>query len=611
MLDNRSRRARLGHFALCAMLALSLAACGGDEAKTDAATTDPNSPPSVPPPTPPANSIPVIEGTPALTAKAGVAYSFVPSASDPDNDSLTFSVTGMPAWTTFDPTTGALTGTPGDANVGQTGDIAISVSDGKAEAMLPAFRITVAPRDVTPPPTNSPPVISGSPATLVMATQAYIFVPTASDPNNDALSFSIAGKPSWATFNATTGQLSGTPAVANVGTFSNIRITVSDGKATASLPAFSIQVTAAPNSAPTIGGTPSTSVQAGTAYLFKPTASDANNDPLTWSIQNKPAWASFSTTSGQLSGTPTSTSVGTFSNIRISVSDGKATTALGTFSIVVTAAPNTAPTISGAPSTSVQAGTAYSFTPAAADVDKDTLSFSITNKPSWATFSISSGQLSGTPTTAQIGTYSGIVISVSDGKATASLASFSINVTAAANKAPTISGTPATSVNVGVAYNFTPTAADADNDPLTFTIANKPNWASFSTSTGKLSGTPTASDVGTTSGIIISVSDGTATKSLAAFAITVNAVATGQANLSWTAPTQNTNGSTLSDLAGYRIYYGTSMSNLDQVAQVANPSATTYLIDGLASGTWYFEIKAYNATDAESDASNVVTKTIQ
>jgi len=85
------------------------------------------------------------------------------------------------------------------------------------------------------------------------------------------------------------------------------------------------------------------------------------------------------------------------------------------------------------------------------------------------------------------------------------------------NRAPVISGTPATSVTENTAYSFKPVASDADGDKLTFSIAKKPAWASFSSSTGRLSGTPGNSHVGTTSGIVISVSDGSVSRSLPAF----------------------------------------------------------------------------------------------
>jgi hypothetical protein len=90
------------------------------------------------------------------------------------------------------------------------------------------------------------------------------------------------------------------------------------------------------------------------------------------------------------------------------------------------------------------------------------------------------------------------------------------------NTTPVISGTPATSANAGSPYSFTPNATDADaGTTLTFSIANKPGWANFNTATGALTGIPTNANVGTTAGIVISVSDGTATAALPAFALTV------------------------------------------------------------------------------------------
>jgi len=89
------------------------------------------------------------------------------------------------------------------------------------------------------------------------------------------------------------------------------------------------------------------------------------------------------------------------------------------------------------------------------------------------------------------------------------------------NNPPTISGTPETTVAQDSAYSFTPTASDQDNDTLTFSIVNKPSWASFDSSNGTLSGTPSNADVGTTSGIAISVTDGGLSASLSAFDLTV------------------------------------------------------------------------------------------
>jgi hypothetical protein len=182
--------------------------------------------------------------------------------------------------------------------------------------------------------------------------------------------------------------------------------------------------------------------------------------------------------------------------------------------------------------------------------------------------------------------------------------------TGSTNRAPTISGTAPPSVNASSPYSFAPTAADADGDTLAFSVQNKPAWATFNTSTGRLSGTPAPADVGTYANITISVSDGKASSSLSAFAIAVVTVSNGRATLSWTAPTENEDGSTLSNLAGYRIVYGTSASALTNTIQITNPSVTTYVVENLAPATWYFAVTAVNSTGAESNYSNVANKQI-
>ena len=85
---------------------------------------------------------------------------------------------------------------------------------------------------------------------------------------------------------------------------------------------------------------------------------------------------------------------------------------------------------------------------------------------------------------------------------------------------------------------------------------------------------------------------------------------TATANLSWVAPTDNTDGSRLTDLAGYNIYYGTESSALTQTIQVANPAALGYVITGLAKGTtWYFQVTSYSTAGEESVPSAITSKT--
>jgi hypothetical protein len=178
------------------------------------------------------------------------------------------------------------------------------------------------------------------------------------------------------------------------------------------------------------------------------------------------------------------------------------------------------------------------------------------------------------------------------------------------NTAPTISGTPASSVVAGQAYSFQPSAADANGDQLTFSVANLPGWATFNASTGRVSGTPTAAQVGAYSNITVSVSDGTANAALAAFSITVSDVGNGSATLSWTPPTQNSDGSTLTNLTGFQVRYGRTAGDLNQTVSLDNPSINRYVVENLSTGTWYFAVVAVNSSGVASSLSNTSNKTI-
>jgi len=178
------------------------------------------------------------------------------------------------------------------------------------------------------------------------------------------------------------------------------------------------------------------------------------------------------------------------------------------------------------------------------------------------------------------------------------------------NRAPTISGTPPSSLVAGQSYNFQPTASDPDGDTLTFSIQNRPTWAAFNTATGRLNGTPGAGDVGQFTNVRISVSDGQAQATLSAFSIAVNQVAMGSVTLSWMPPTTNADGSTLTNLSGYRIYYGRAAGTLDQVITIGNTGTIRWVVENLSPATWYFSMTSYNAAGVESARSQIVSRSL-
>jgi len=288
--------------------------------------------------------------------------------------------------------------------------------------------------------------------------------------------------------------------------------------------------------------------------------------------------------------------------------------------LIATAPANAASTtlsISGTPAATVQVGGNYSFLPVAKDTVASRIKFNITNLPDWATFDGTTGHLYGKPSSRAVGTYSNISIRLTDWYGFVTTQAFSITVTSAqvvapvpADIPPTISGHAVAAVNVGSAFTFTPAASDANHDPLSFSITNLPHWAKFNTASGTVSGTPQAADVGIYANIQISVSDGHLRVALPAFAVAVNQMSAGNATLDWMPPTENTDGSLLTNLAGYKLHYGNTPDQLTQVIKVTNPGLSSYVIDNLSPGTWYFGITSYTSDGIESVGSAVVSTKI-
>ncbi|MFL6600083.1 MAG: fibronectin type III domain-containing protein [Steroidobacteraceae bacterium] len=87
-------------------------------------------------------------------------------------------------------------------------------------------------------------------------------------------------------------------------------------------------------------------------------------------------------------------------------------------------------------------------------------------------------------------------------------------------------------------------------------------------------------------------------------------ISTGSATLDWTPPTENSDGSALTNLAGYTVYYGTSPDKLTESVKVSNPGLTAYTLTNLPPGTWYFAVTSYSAAGVESVRSGVISATI-
>ncbi len=185
-----------------------------------------------------------------------------------------------------------------------------------------------------------------------------------------------------------------------------------------------------------------------------------------------------------------------------------------------------------------------------------------------------------------------------------------VDAPGASNRSPVISGSPQTSVIAGQSYSFTPSASDPDGDNISFTVQNLPSWASFNSNTGTVSGTPSQADVASYANILISVSDGSNANSLAGFSIVVTQSGSGSVSLSWSPPSQNEDGSALTNLVAYKFYYGTSSGDYSSQVRVNNPGISSYVLDNLSPATYYIVATAVNGDGVESRFSNESSKQV-
>ena len=141
--------------------------------------------------------------------------------------------------------------------------------------------------------------------------------------------------------------------------------------------------------------------------------------------------------------------------------------------------------------------------------------------------------------------------------------------------------------------------------------------ATSTTSTSTTGSAPqTAADSGSstsgssTSGSTTSGSTGSTTTGSTGSTTPTTPVASTSVTLGWVAPTQNSNGTPITDLAGYKIHYGTASENYTKVVAVSNPSISRYVMDSLESGTYFFAITAYNSKGIESTLSGEISATL-
>jgi hypothetical protein len=445
----------------------------------------------------------------------GEEYSYQPVIESDSGEVLEWSVSELPTWAKFNEFRGEIYGTPNSSE-----DVNADINDITITATNPAGTDTVTIVDLTVG--NAAPEFSEDSITSASKTKgnSFSYTFTFEDIGSDTHTFSLVGEPDFVTIDVNTGELtnSSTTDSSDVGTHT-FNIKVSDDKGGEDTLSFSLTITefSSTASVPTISGTPDISVVQGGTYSFIPDANDSNSADLTFTIQNKPSWATFSETTGELSGTPENSEVGVYNNIIISVTEASDTVSLSAFNIEVTNV-NDAPTVATEISdttvnedevlsldiksnfTDIDLGDSLTYT---YSVSKDGLTVS----PDWLSFS--NGVFSGTPANKNIGEYE-ITVTARD-KSVASVSDAFTLTVANVNDAPILATTGIPEISVDedsqlsdlITSDITSHFEDLDEgDNLTFSAtladgSDLPSWLSLTN--GVFSGIPLHANLGTIS----------------------------------------------------------------------------------------------------------------
>ena len=491
-----------------------------------------------------ANAWPVITNPGNKTYQQGAAITaFDIEVSDADGDTVTVGVTGLPPGLSYSSATGQVSGTVSATAATRFYYPTITANDGHHTTPAEAeFQIRVA----GPPGISNP-----GDQTYNQGQPIPAFDITVTDPDDDPVTVGVTGLPSGLSYSTTTGQVSGTVATDAAVKDYTATITASDGT-TEVRETFTITVNAPPgtgtpqpvsNRQPVITDPGDKTYARGEAITaFDITVTD-DGDTVTVGVTGLPSGLSYSTTTGKVSGTVAADAAVKAYTATISANDGVTPAVTEDFTVTVTASAspaNSPPAITDPGDKTYaqgQAITAFDIT-VTDDDEEDTVTVKVTGLPSGLAYSKTTGKVSGTVAAdAAVKAYTA-TISASDSVNPDETEDFTVTVTASAapppnppnppnsNSPPAITDPGDKAYTQGQAITaFGITVTDPDEDTVTVGITGLPSGLSYSTATGKVSGTVAADAAVKAYTVTITASDGENPDETGDFTVTIAASA--------------------------------------------------------------------------------------
>ena len=406
------------------------------------------------------NAAPLIVSQPPVGASSESLYAYDPEATDADGDAVTWRLVEGPAGASINGQSGALRWIPTYDQMG-TNVFVVEARDPFEGVDRQSFTVMVGCG-------NDSPQITSTPPTWASVGEVYLYAPRATDPEADALSWTLVSRPTGMTVDERTGLVRWTPATNQTGGHL-VQVRVADGRGGFDTQTYTVQVNnQRGNQPPLITSTPQLGIGVGRAYAYDLRAVDPDGDTVRLELLARPADAAFtlgSTTGGSAQATVswTPSQAGTFEFVA-AATDSRGASAAQRFLVEVRV--NQPPRITSSPRTNATPGAVYRYDVLANDPDGDRLVYALGPAPAGMTIS-PLGQLVWTPDTNNEGPYM-VGVLVSDGFGGEARQQFAVTV-APDDEAPSVSlavgynvldGTGARAVRIGSAVPITVSARD-------------------------------------------------------------------------------------------------------------------------------------------------------
>ncbi|MEM8685011.1 MAG: Ig-like domain-containing protein, partial [Pseudomonadota bacterium] len=421
------------------------------------------------------NAPPQIVSDPELSLEVGSPFADQVIAEDPDlGDAVAFSLTTFPNGLKINEKSGRITY---DQFVLQAGlhPVTVLATDLRGLTATLSYDLNVT---VNPDP-NTDPEITSEPEALGEVGQDYIYTVIATDADFDTLDYTLRIAPPGMTINNITGIISWQPTSA--GQFPVV-VVVDDGFGGEASQSYAVRIEFGPaNAAPVITSTPTSVVAFGANYQYSVIATDADGDPLTYSLDIAPTGMGIDA-SGNISWLADRT--GTMP-VAVTVGDGVNEAVQNWLLTVPVAAGDLSAALTATP-TVIELGQSVAFTAIANNASgTSTLALDVDGNA----VSLDAGG-NGSFTPIDTGAFTA-VLTVTDGADTTSaVAVFQVIAEQQPNQPPVITSAPPQSVNNTTAYSYTVTATDPEGDALSFSLPDAPTGMSIDSQTGLVSWLP-------------------------------------------------------------------------------------------------------------------------